>query len=28
VLCGRREREIRWCGRLMRQAQVKWGRLR
>jgi len=28
VLCGSRKREIRWCGRLLRQAQVKWVRLR
>ena len=28
VLCGGKGREIRRCGRLMRQAQVKWGRLR
>lgn len=28
VWCGRREREIGWCERFMRQAQVKWGRSR
>jgi hypothetical protein len=28
VVCGRRERGIWWCGRVLKRAQVKWGRVK